>query len=110
MPNVVLWSDQIALATGVVLSLALSYIPGLRGVYDPLPADWKRVIFALLSLACAVGIYVVFCTELIPYSEAEAGVALLCPSDGLLGVLGAWVEVLIAGQATYMLSPGVHRD
>jgi hypothetical protein len=84
-------------AAGILLSLALSYIPGLRTKYADLHSDWKRLIMLGALLIVTIGIAMLSCTKLIPYIP--------CTVDGILDLIGMFIAALIANQAIYPISP-----
>ena len=89
--------NTLAYVSGVVLSLSFSYIPGLRGWYGKLDADWKRlVMLAALALAAA-GLYGAACAGL------PAQVA--CDQSGAWQLVKLFLSALIANQSVYFLSP-----
>ena len=89
----------IASLSGVILSLAFSYIPGLRYKYALLPADYKRLIMLGALLAVALGIYGASCTGL--------SQQVTCDIAGAQSLLGFFISAAIANQAAYMITPAV---
>lgn len=70
-------SDKLSALAGVVLSLAFSYIPGLKTWFGGLSSTGKRLVM----------------------------LAVLCEQRGAMEIAWAFVAALVANQATYQLSP-----
>lgn len=94
--------DSVLLANiaGAVLSLAFSYIPGLKDWYDPLDANKKRGIMALALLAVTGAVFGLSCATWV-----DLGWNITCDVNGVFGLLKVFVGALLANQAVYMLSP-----
>lgn len=90
--------DLISGWAAVCISLALSYIPGLRDRWDALTGDQRRAITGLLLVACAA-----------------AGLAYACAGETecLARSWEPWARALLAAlvgsQATYVLTGGRRR-
>jgi hypothetical protein len=82
---------------GVILSIALMYIPGLNVKWDELLPDRKRMYVGLLLLLSTAGVIGVSCTNLI--------VVVTCDKVGILDVLFALVMALTANQSMHRLLP-----
>lgn len=93
--------DSVALSSiaGVILSLAFSYIPGLRPWYDGQTSETKRLVMAGLLLVVAVAAYGLSCLD----SGVISGVS--CDNQGISGLVTAFISAMVANQATYMISP-----
>ncbi len=95
--------DNVALSSiaGVILSLAFSYIPGLRPWYEAQSSETKRLIMAALLLVVAAGTYVLSCTG--------TGIidSIACDNNGIMELVNAFIAALVANQATYLISPPV---
>ena len=89
----------IASLAGIVLSLAFSYVPGLREKYASLTADYKRLVMVLALLLVSAGIFAAGCAG---YSSKVT-----CDMAGVQVLLGYFVSAAVANQGTYMLTPGV---
>lgn len=92
--------QTLTMIAGVVLSLAFSYIPGLRDWFDAQTSNTKRLIMLGAILVVAAGAF---------------GVACLGRYDGVVcDVNGAWdmvelfVLAAIANQTAYQLTPKNH--
>jgi len=91
-------ANLIAMASGVILSLVFSYIPGLSHWYGDLAPDLKRAIMALALIVVTAGIYGLNCWGVI-------SVDLGCNADGALQAVTALFLALAANQATHQISP-----
>ena len=88
--------EQLGAIAGVILSLALAYLPKVKDWYDAKTGPQKAQIMGGLLVASAVGIFGLGC----------AGLYILvpCTVDGakdLVAVLGA---ALVANQGTFLLA------
>ena len=94
------WYDSIHFAAGIIISLALSYIPGLHDRWLALPSDWKRVVLLIALAAASVLLWLARC---------EWGLIVGGPScdDGAVAALRGFIEAVIASQAAYAVSPAV---
>jgi hypothetical protein len=90
--------EQLSSIAAVVLSLFFSYVPGVKGWYEKLDGEWKRLIMAGLLLVVAGGAYGVSCLQWFSSSVA-------CDAGGGLKLLQVFLAALIANQATFMISP-----
>ena len=90
-------SELLASLGGVVFSLLFSYFPGLNGVFDPLPANQKRLVMLAVLLATAAGVFGLACVG--KYNLVA------CNADGAWALLEFFVVAAVANQAAYKLSP-----
>lgn len=90
-------AELIAAVAGILLSLAFSYIPGINAKFALLEGIYKRLIMLGLALLAAVGVFGLSCVGLLD--------GVTCDQAGAWGLFGLFVEVAIANQAAYMLSP-----
>lgn len=86
-------AEQIASIAGVALSLALSYIPGLNGLWDKQPNDVKRAVLGLLLVGSAAGALV---------WQYQGDWALI--QANWVGAVQALIAALVASQATYVIT------
>lgn len=89
-------AEFLALLAGAVLSLAFSYIPGLKALYDPLSGVWKRVVMAALLLVVSLALFGLGCAGIIQ------GVS--CDRNGIIQLVGVFISALMANQSTYMIA------
>ena len=78
---------------GIVISLALAYIPGLDVKFDALNGAQKRVV---LAVSLAVAVLVIFGGSCLEY---QTGVT--CDLAGFKALLPALIMSFIANQSTY---------
>lgn len=88
-------------AAGVVLSLALSYFPGLKQKWEQIAGDYKRLVMLALSALVALASYGLACSAL----SAELGIPVTCDQAGAVGLFRAFLAAAIANQAAYSLTP-----
>ena len=86
-------ADLISSVAGIVLSLALSYVPGLSKVWDAQPSDTKRAILGLLLVASAAGAFV---------WQYQGDVSQL--TAHWPGAVQALIAALVASQAAYVVT------
>lgn len=90
--------EGLAEIAGVILSLAFSYIPGLRAAFESLSADYKRLIMLGLLFLASAGIFALGCWGII-----EGGYA--CDLEGAKSLAGIFIAAAIANQTAYLLTP-----
>lgn len=81
---------------GIVLSLFMAYVPGVREWYDRQSAQMKATIMGGLLIVVALAVFGVSCGNLWPLVE--------CSVNGAKGLFLIAVNTLIANQATYLLA------
>lgn len=90
--------ELFASITGIVISLACSYIPGLAPRWNTLDGVTKRMIMGILMLAVAITAVALSCSGI-------AGIV-TCDKVGVITVLSALVSALVANQGVYQLTRG----
>ena len=90
-------ADELSAIAGCVLSLAFSYIPGVKGWFDNLQPDQKRGIVALSLVVVALAIFGLSCGGIVA--------TVTCDQPGALGLVEMLIAALVANQATFLLSP-----
>lgn len=85
--------ESLSALSGLVLSLALSYVPGLNSVFDSLSADQKRVTVGGLLVLCALGSLAYTCQ----FDTA-------CLTANWQQYVSVLVAALVANQSTYLLT------
>jgi len=90
---------ELSSIAGVILSLAMSYIPGLSDWYNRFDSTKKSGIMALLLLIVTLGVFGLACGKVL------AGATITCDKAGALSLIEAFIAALIANQATFVLSP-----
>jgi len=100
-------AEYVAMIAGIVLSLAFSYVPGLRNQFDGLDekygtetgGNYKRLIMLVVLFLTSAGLLGLSCIG------RYDGVA--CDVDGIWQALSVFVQAAIANQAAFMVSPKV---
>ena len=87
---------------GVVLSLAFAYIPGLEAWYAALSSIGKRLVMLGLLALTAIGYVMIGCA---PFGSQFGVPAEVCSQAGVVAVVQAFIQALIANQATFLISP-----
>lgn len=94
-------SDQLSAAAGVALSLAFSYVPGLRDRFAALSGEHKRIGMLAALLIVTLGSFGLTCGGLL------GSTAIQCNRAGAIDLLWAFVAATIANQAAFLISPKV---
>lgn len=93
--------EFLVLTFGVILSLVVSYVPGLAPAFEKLDGSLKRVVMLCGVVVIGVSVYGLNCAGI-----AWTGVpAVACTQQGALGVVEAIILAAIANQTAYALSP-----
>ena len=98
MENIVLSPEFLVSIAGIVLSLAFSYIPGLRVKFATLEPDYKRLIMLGLIVVVAGVIFGLGCAGVLAISIA-------CDAAGFQKLISFVILALIANQSAYLISP-----
>lgn len=94
-------AEFLVLAFGVLLSLAVSYVPGLSDAYGKLDGNLKRLVMLLGVIVIGAGVVGLNCAGV-----TFTGVpAVECSQAGALLVVEAIVKAAIANQAAFALTP-----
>lgn len=96
--------QDLTAAAGILLSLAFSYLPGVKDRYDQLDGVAKRLAMLLALLCATLGAYALACW-LPPLTPA----GVTCDSIGAISLGRAFVLAVIANQATYLVTPRLKR-
>lgn len=94
-------AETLTAIAGVILSLAFSYLPGMRRRYEALDGTAKRLVMLALLTVTAAGCYALACT---PYA-APLGIEVRCDAGGAVMLLRLLLSAAIANQAAYSLTP-----
>lgn len=90
-------SELLGAIAGVVISLAFSYVPGLKFWFGELEGDYKRLVMLGALAIVALGAFGLACLG--QYS----GVA--CTQAGAWDLIYIFIAAAIANQSAYMLTP-----
>ena len=91
-------AQMLAGFAGVVLALALSYIPKLGPWFNSQASEVKVMINGLLLVLVAVGVYGAACAGL----AVDLDLFLACDRPSLISLLGALLTALLSNQAAYV--------
>jgi hypothetical protein len=89
-------AEQLAQYAGVVLSLAVAYIPKLAEWYASKDSPAKARIMGGLLIVTALGIFGLGCASVVV-------VGVTCDKAGALQLVQILIAALIANQATFLL-------
>jgi len=90
-------AEQLAAIAAVVLSLLMSYVPGLSTKFGNLDATTKRLVMAFLLLVITAGAVGLSCAGL--------DQSFICSQAGVWQAVQVFIAALVANQATYMITP-----
>ncbi len=92
----VVTSDMIAGAAGILLSLAFSYIPKFKDWFSALTDTQQRGLFGFALILVAIGSFSLACVHLtgLPF-------LLECSSTGAVGLGMALVSAFVTSQTTH---------
>jgi len=91
-------SELLAGISGILLSLAFTYIPGLNEKYAGLSRQQKSLIMLGLLVLAALGVFGLSCAKWV-----EVGIT--CDEAGALALAKILIAAVIANQAAYQISP-----
>lgn len=89
-------AEQLSSVAGVILSLACSYLPGLRDRFDALAPTQKQLVMGALLIVAAVGVFSGACLGVVD------GIA--CTRTDALGLLSTLIAALVANQSVYLIT------
>lgn len=89
-------AEVLSSISGIVLSLAFSYIPGLRRWFDTLDREYKQMLMGVLLFVVSASIFALSCANIISY--------VTCTKEGLLGLVSTFISALVANQSTYLIT------
>ncbi len=89
--------EQIAAIAGVVLSLAFSYVPGLKDWFDRLSGDYKRLVMLGLMFGVVAVIFGLSCAGLLA--------TFACTWLGAWDAFWLLILAAIGNQTAYSLTP-----
>lgn len=93
--------SQLSLFAGALLSLAFSYVPGLKDWFEQKDATTKRLVMALALLLIAIVIFAGACGKLL----GTLPFTMTCDQNGAVALATNFVLALIANQATFTITP-----
>ena len=90
-------AELLAGILAIAMSLAFSYIPGLRDLFEPLEGKWKQAIMGIGLIIVAGASFGLACGGI-------ADIGLACDRSGALGLLDILIKALIANQSVYFIT------
>lgn len=96
-------AESLSLVAGTILSLAFSYVPGVRSWFLGINPAIKRLIMLALLAVTSAGVYGLSCLGW----AIEWDITLSCDQTGLLGLVKQFVIAIIANQSIYTISPQI---
>lgn len=99
-------AELLAGLSGGLLSLLMSYVPGLNTWYAALESTWKSLLMLGALVVVAASAFALSCAG---WAEGFGIVGLTCDQAGLQRLLSAFVAALVMNQATYKISPETRR-
>ena len=94
-------AEQLIAIAGAILSLAFSYIPGLKTRYEPLSDELKRLVMLGLLVLVVAGVFGLACSRF----GAYLGLTVACDEPGLVALVWSLVVAVMANQSTYLITP-----
>ena len=88
--------EQLGGIAGIILSLALAYIPKVSDWYNAKTGAEKAQIMGLLLVVSALGVFGLGCANLY--------VLVPCTVEGAKTLVGVLVAALVANQGTFLLA------
>ena len=93
-------AEKLSTIASIVLSLAFSYLPGLKDAYDRLDGVVKRLVMLLMLALTTGAIFAISCAPVVSdYIPVE------CTPGGAIALLQAFILAVIANQSTFLISP-----
>ena len=94
-------AEALSSISGVLLSLAFSYIPGLSRWYGSKDEDVKRLIMLGLIVLTGAAVFGLACGGL----ASDFGIGLTCDKAGVISLLKSIGAAAIFNQTAYALTP-----
>lgn len=89
-------AESLSAISGVVLSLAFSYIPELKRWFDTLNREYKQMLMGVLLLVVSSAIFGLSCAKVVDF--------VTCDRAGLLGLVNTFISALVANQSVYLIT------
>jgi len=88
--------EQLSAIAGAVLSLAFSYVPGVKDWFEGLLSGQKQAIMGLLLLGTAGAVFGLSCGGVLDW--------VVCSKEGVLGLVDVLIAALLANQTAYLIT------
>lgn len=89
-------TETLAAVAAVLLSLAFSYVPGLRDKFELLDSTHKRLVMLACLAVVALAALGLSCANLWDF--------VVCDRVGILQLIETFVAAAVANQAAYLLT------
>ena len=83
----------------ILLSLAFSYVPGLRAAFERLDPTRKRLVMLGLIVLGTAGVFGLACLR------AGSISGIVCSQEGAWSLLEAFILAVMANQSTFLITP-----
>jgi hypothetical protein len=93
-------ATQLSTISAIVLSLVFSYVPGIKEAWDTQDGIKKRLWMLLCLVIVTAASFGLACLPL--FADL---VKVQCTQTGAVALLTAFVQAVIANQATFLISP-----
>ena len=90
-------TDELAGTAGILISVAVSYVPGLADKYAALDGTQNRLVMLLALILAAALVYGLSCANVLA--------VITCSQRDLVGLVRTVVLAVIANQAAYLITP-----
>ena len=90
-------TDELAGLAGILISVAVSYVPGLADKYAALDGTAKRLVMLLALILAAALVYGLSCANVVQ--------VITCSQRDLVGLLRTVVLAIVATQSAYWITP-----
>jgi hypothetical protein len=98
-------AESIAAIAGIVLSLAFSYIPGLKTWYDSQTPQARSLVMLGSLAVVSAAVFGLACAGF----AADLGLPVTCDQAGAIGLVKAFIFAVIANQSTYSITKRIGR-
>lgn len=92
-------SQELSSFAAILLSLAFSYIPGVKDAYDQLDGVYKRLVMLLALVITTGAVFGLACWT----PPIFPGVT--CDKPGAIDLVKAFIQAVIANQSVYLITP-----
>ena len=98
-------AELLAGLAGGLLSLLMSYVPGVNAWYAGLTSVYKSLLMLSALVIVALGVFGLSCAG---WTEGW-GIQQTCDQAGVQRLIAAFIAALVANQATYKISPETNQ-
>jgi hypothetical protein len=98
MPQINVTSAAVAGIAGALISLIMSYFPGLNTRFAALPKESQQLIMAGLMLLTTAVVMALGCYKILQ-------IDLTCDQNGIIQAVWVFLSAIMGNQATFKLTP-----